>query len=263
MTSARFTHSGLHSCYAIAVLLLLLSLPASADRLNIAVAANFYGTALQLAENFERNSGVEVTLIKGSSGKLATQIRQGAPFDLFLSADTDKPRALIDSGLALRESYTVYAYGQLVLYSKRYAIDAPLTDFLRREDIRTLAIANPKLAPYGKAAEAVLATLGLSDFPGQTRLAAENVAHALLYVDLGSADAGFVAQSLLIEHDDIDPARALVVNPALYPPIAQALVIANKGNRAAAQRFIDYLQQPASRELLKQAGYQLPQKAQQ
>ncbi len=233
----------------------LVPLAQTAQALTIGVAANFYSTAQQLAAGFERESGINIILIKGSSGKLAAQIRQGAPIDLLLSADIARPQALIEAGDAIPDSLLVYAYGQLALYSKRYPVTRSPKVFLQQPEIRTLAIANPELAPYGRAALEVLTRFGLDKDSSQTRLAAENVAQALLYVELGSADAGLVAYSMLLNTEGAHADHLQLLDRSLYSPIAQALVVTANGEREDAEHFVAFLSRAESQALIRQAGY--------
>lgn len=240
------------------VLVFSYCLSAAAETLTVGVAANFFETARSLEPAFEADSGIELKLISGSSGKLFAQISNGAKIDVFLSADTAKPQALIDQGLAAADSYHIYAQGRLALYSSRFVIPHNLGSFLMSEKLRVLSLANPELAPYGLAARQVLTALKVEKQAWQTWLSAENIAHALLYVDTGNADAGFVAYSMLVSRNLVREEHVRLIDEHLHKPIEQAMVITREGE--AARRWLAFLQSEEARRVIVQAGYGLPEK---
>ena len=219
-------------------------------QLRLAVAANFAETLTELADDYATTTGVKVTVIRGSSGKLYAQIVQGAPFDIFFSADVDRPKALEASGLIVAGSRQTYALGQLVLWPANGNAEAALRTF----GYSRLAIANPRLAPYGKAAIEVLARLGIVDKAQSRLVRGENISQAYQYVFSGNADAGLLSRSQMNGNDEY-----WVIPASWYTPIEQQrVVIKNSDNKAAAMRFLAFLQTDASRARISAAGYQLP-----
>ncbi|WP_343067350.1 molybdate ABC transporter substrate-binding protein [Litorivivens lipolytica] len=235
---------------------LLGNLPASlaGETLLVAVASNFMGPMREIGAAFERETGHRVTLASGSSGKLYAQIRYGAPFDVFLSADREKPQALIDAGHALPDSRITYALGTLVLWSP--GADDPLA--LLNTDFNRLALANPRLAPYGQAAEATLDKLNLLNATRPRWVQGENIAQAFQFVASGNAQLGFVALSQLREHP---VSGGLWEVPAeLHPPIRQDGVILNRSkNINISKALIGFFNSDSVREILSRYGYRQPE----
>ena len=176
---------------------LLLSTALQADTVHVAVAANFTPAMKEIAASFSRHSGHEVILSSASSGKLAAQLQHGAPFDVFLSADQAKPIALAKAGYAVSTTRFTYAIGALVLWSADEAIQGSERQRLEAGDYRKLAIANPRLAPYGKAARETLQALGLEAASRRHWVTGENIAQTYQFVASGNAELGFVALSQL------------------------------------------------------------------
>lgn len=233
-------------------LLCCLALPVRAETALAAVAANFAGAAEALVKAFGAQSGHEVVLTTGSTGKLFAQISNGAPFDLFLAADAQTPARL--HGLGHGAAFP-YAYGRLVLWAPGAAPDARPRDIL--QTARHIAIANPALAPYGLAAGQALAAMDLTDSTAPRLVTGENVGQAFALVASGAAEAGFVADSALP-----DPAPGLVwsVPPRLYAPIRQdALVLIHGANNPAATGFAAWLQSADARAIIQSFGYGVPQ----
>lgn len=209
--------------------------------LHVAVASNFHQPAIVLAEQFTQNTGIEVSLIPGASGVLYAQIQQGAPFDVFLSADMAYPEKLYKQGLA--SAVATYARGQLVLWHP-----VPTGN--------TLVIADPALAPYGHAAMEIKA-----HHPKHTQLVfAQNINHAFTLIDTGHADNGYVSLSHLLlmqsrSQDERYHAYS-IVNTRLYTPLDQgATIIAQSENTKVARKFLNYLQAPAQQQYLTRIGY--------
>src|SRR5580704_399566 len=177
--------------------LLLSSVPASADEINVAVAANFLGTLQQLAPAFQQASGQQLVISSGSSGQLYAQIKQGAPYDVFLSADSDRPKLLESEGLGVAGSRFTYAIGTLVLWSARPGYVDSAGKVLHSGQVRLIAIADPKNAPYGLAAQQVLTALGVwDDFNRDHKIAmAENINQAWQFAATGNAELAFIARS--------------------------------------------------------------------
>ena len=236
--------------------LLLLSLPAPAAGLRLAVAANFAPTLNRILARYQARTGVRAQVATASTGTLYAQIRQGAPFDLFLAADARRPRRLEDLGLGLRGTRCTYAIGRLVLWSptRRQARDG--RRLLAAEAFRHLAIANPRTAPYGAAARQVLQRLGLWQ-PLQSRLVRGNsIAQTYQFVASGAAELGFVAASQLGTGTG---GWRWMVPQALYRPLRQQAIVLRGGRTDQARAFLRFLRRaPAARRLIRAAGYRLP-----
>lgn len=227
-----------------------------ADEVNLAVAANFAGVAEKLADNFSTQTHHSIKVISDSSAKLLVQIHQGAPFDIFLSANTQAPQSLLGSGLALDTSYRVYAIGRLVLWSPQNP--AVADGALLKEPQRRLAMANPEFAPYGEAAMQVLDSLQLKEGFAERLVMEKNLAQTYQAVRSHHVDAGFIALSQLKQPDA--GGFSWLVPENLHQPIRQAgLVLKNAKNNSAALAFWGYLQEPESRKLIEGYGYQVPE----
>lgn len=242
------------------ILLLLGTQAASATELRVAVAANFTATLERLAEIYGPESGVRFAISSGSSGKHFAQIRQGAPFDLFFSADDQRTADLVASGHALADSRFVYAEGVLVLWSPdANRIPEDGKTFLKSQDFRRIAIANPRVAPYGAAAEAVMSTLDI-EFAARRIVTGQSIGQAFNFVTTGNAEAGFVALSQVIAHERQHGAGSRWLPDAqTYPPILQeAVQLAAAREPDAARAFLDWVRTSASaRTIIEAAGYRL------
>ncbi|MFC4158001.1 molybdate ABC transporter substrate-binding protein [Chitinimonas lacunae] len=227
----------------------------AAETVRVAVAANFHPTAQQLAQRFEAEQGIKVELSSGSTGKLYAQIKQGAPFELLLSADDETPERLLREGNAVSGSARVYAVGRLVLWSAKPGLVDPAGEVLKRGAFNKLAMANPKTAPYGAAAEAVLAGMGLLDGLRPRLVVGENVAQTQQFIASGNAELGFIARSQV----SAGSGSLWLVPAERHTPLRQAAVLLRPGrDKAAARRFLDYLVQEPARRLIAAAGYDLP-----
>jgi molybdate transport system substrate-binding protein len=245
-------------------LLLLAALPGLAARaarteeLNVAVAANFYGTMQHLAPQFEQASGNRLLLSSGASGQFYTQIHEGAPFDILLSADSDRPKQLESEGLAVPGSRFTYAIGTLVLWSPKPGVVDAEGKVLRGGTYRMLGIADPRAAPYGAAAQQVLSALGLWDQLNQAKKLAigENINQAWQFAATGNVDLAFVALSQVTDGHAIAGSYWLPPQ-TLYTPITQdAVILTHSGKRAAAQAFLNWLRHdPQAIATIKAAGY--------
>ena len=224
--------------------------PAWAASTRVAVAANFTAVAEELAARFEAQSGHEIALSFGATGQLYAQIWQGAPFDVLLSADVARTEQAIVDGLGVVGSDFVYALGRLVLYAPGREANA---ETLRGEFLK-LAIADPLTAPYGKAAQEVIAALGLSGVVEGKLVQGETISQTLQFVESGNAELGFVALSQVMGKDSI-----WVVPEALHSPIAQGAVLLKQGaDNEAAVAFLDYLRSDEAVAVMLAAGYAVP-----
>ncbi|WP_461481627.1 molybdate ABC transporter substrate-binding protein [Porticoccus sp.] len=242
--------------YLFSLLLLILPLVSAAAEVSVAVASNFTAPMREIAAAFEQQSGYRAILAFGSSGKFYAQIHNGAPFQLFLSADQSKPAALEQDGLTVSGSRFTYALGTLALLTANE--DANPEALLRNGDYRKLALANPRLAPYGAAAMEVLAGLGLTDTATPRLVLGENIAQTYQFVISGNAQLGFVARSQVAANDNLADRYWLVPNE-LYQPIRQDAVLLKSGaDNPAAQALMNFLRSDAAVAIMQHYGYGLP-----
>jgi molybdate transport system substrate-binding protein len=226
----------------------------SAIPLEVAVAANFAAVLTDVLPAFEEATGTPVRVSVGSTGSLYAQIHRGAPFDVFLAADADRPRRLEEEGLAAAGSRRAYALGRLVVYAPRMPRGWVVPGALRERGVR-VAWANPRTAPYGVAALATLAAWGLTDLEGAV---GESVGQAYQYVASGAADFGFVAGSQVRDASD---GSFRVISPELHPPIVQEALILTRSRHPAARDFLAYLGSASVRARIGEGGYDLPEGA--
>lgn len=249
---------------ALAVLLLpALLLPAAgrAGELSVAAAANLVYALDALHAEFRRTApDVSLTVTTGASGSLVAQIGNGAPFDVFLSADLDYPRALIDAGQADATSLVTFAVGRLVLWTTRPGLDVgSIPDVVRHPAVRRIAIAQVATAPYGRAAREALEKLGLWADAQAKLVTGENITQTAQFVETGNADAGFVALSLVLSPRLQEQGRWSEVPAGLHAPLAQGAVITNRGaTNPAATRYLAFLRGPEARKILERFGYGVP-----
>ena len=231
---------------------------AQVEQIQIAVASNFMAPMKVIAANFEQRTGHQVQLSFGASGKFYAQIRNGAPFHLFLSADQEKPIALERDGLVVPDSRFTYALGSLVLWSSKSDFIDGEASVLRRGQFNKLALANPKLAPYGVAAVQVLEKLNLRQTTESKWVQGENIAQTFQFVSTGNAELGFVALSQVIDNGELKTGSAWLIPEALYQPIRQDAVWLQQGeNSEAAKALWQFLQSESARQLIKRFGYQV------
>ena len=230
------------------------------DAITVAVASNFAPTARELADHFTQQSAVPVRLSYGSTGKLYAQIVNGAPFDVFLAADTERPGLLEGSGHSVAGTRFTYATGSLVLWSA----DARLSgqdcrEVLLRGDFRHLALANPKTAPYGKAARDVLTHLQLWDSAYRRIVFGENIAQALQFTATGNATLGFIARSQILLPALPAAICSWHVPESMHTPIEQQLVLLSRAaDNTGAKKFIEFMRSPAAHEIIIEQGYGAP-----
>ncbi len=246
-------------CRAFALLLSLLSgcsRQAPPARLDVAAAADLNFALEAVAREFRKaHPAVDLRIAYGSSGNFYSQIRNGAPFDLFLSADIDYPRRLAGEGLGRADSLFTYGVGRLVVWVPTPSRLDPATA-LRDGTIAHVAIANPAHAPYGRAAEAALRSLGVYAGVERKLVLGENIAQTLQFVESGAADVGLVALSLAIAPPVRKQGRYWEIPLDAYPRIEQGGVVLRESR--AARQFRSWLLAPAGRVILKQYGFYLP-----
>ncbi len=234
--------------------------PARADETLVAVAANFRDAASRLEADFERASGHDVVLTVGSTGHLYAQIVHGAPIDVLLAADQERPARLDADGLAVAGSRFTYAVGVITLWSPdpdRLAGDGAAV--LRGGDFRRLAIADPDLAPYGLAAVQTMNALGVGDALEAKLVRGANISQAFAFVNTGAAELGFVALSSVVSPENRKPGSRWDPPPGSHDPIRQDAVLLTRGrDNPAAVAFLAYLKSDAARAALADAGYGAP-----
>jgi molybdate transport system substrate-binding protein len=213
----------------------------------------------RIKQAFEDNSEHEVRLIRGSSGKHYAQISNGAPFDIFLSADQHRPRRLVEEGLAGESHLTTYAQGQLALWSRKSDLQLDREYLLNTDNYDVIAIANPRLAPYGQAATEVFSYLGLKSLVSERLVMGENIAQAFQFVFSGNADLGLVAYSQAMSPNLLGKGSVWLVPSELYQPIKQDMVILS--DSTAAGEFAAFMKSDTVSDILLSTGYLLPEGA--
>lgn len=236
------------------IVLVLTVRPAPAAQTNIAVAANFTDAAKEIAAAFKARTGHDAVLSFGSSGQLYTQITQDAPFEVFLSADDERPRKAVADGWGAPGSIFTYAVGKLVLWSKQPSLvtgESTLTS----DKFNKLSICNPVAAPYGAAAVETMKSLDIYDTLQPKLVVGANITQAYQFVETGNAEIGFVALSQVV--GDKSGSRWMVPQN-LYKPIRQDAVMLKKGEGSeAATAFMAFLKGPEARALIEKYGYEV------
>lgn len=231
---------------------------ASAAEVQVAVAANFAGPFEKLSAEFAAETGHKAIAAIGSTGKFYAQIKNGAPFEVFLAADDDTPRKLVAEGDADKASEFTYAKGKLVLWSKKSGVVDDQGAVLKRTDIAHVAYCDPKLAPYGLAAQQTMKALGLLDALTPKLVTAENIAQAYQFTASGNAEIGFVAMSQVMTPGKSVEGSYWVVPAKLYAPIQQDAVLLKKGEgNPAAKALLDFLKSDKAKTLIRSYGYDL------
>ena len=228
---------------------------ATADVIRVAAASNFRHAAEDIVRQFEQTSGHDVELIFGSTGKLFAQIQNGAPFDVYLAADELRPRMLEEDDLIISGSRFVYAIGKLVLWSADAKAEVGV-ERLFDGDYRFLAVANPVLAPYGKAARQLLVELGVWESTFLRTVQGENVAQAHQFVVTGNADLGLIALAQIRVPGIGNTGAWWEVPQTYYDPIRQQA--ARISDAPAAREFTEFLQSPTAAAVLQSYGYDVP-----
>ncbi len=232
--------------------------PGAAGEVTVASASNFSATVKAVIARFRRQTGHRAVLSTGSTGTLYAQIRHGAPFDVFLAADARRPRLLDGQGGAVPGSRFTYALGRLVLWSSDpRRVTGP--EALRQGNFRRLAIANPRTAPYGLAAKQALEALGLWVPLKGRRVRGENIAQAYQFVASGNAELGFVALSQISGPNRVQNGSRWLVPERLHEPLRQQAVLLERGrDNPAARAFLEFLQGPTARAVIRSYGYGVP-----
>ena len=230
-----------------------------AKELRIAVASNFLLPLKALSKNFKESTGHKVVVISGSTGKLYAQIKQGAPFDILLAADSIRPELLEKEGIGVPGSRFTYAVGRLVLWSKDSKL--PLKNdlqVLNHNNFRYLAIANPKTAPYGKAAEQVLRKKGFWEQIQNRLVRGENISQTFQFVMTGNADIGFIALSQLRRHQRHISGNSWTVPADWHDPIQQQGILLKRAKtNKAARQFLNFIKSNRIQKQIESYGYSL------
>ena len=233
---------------------------ATAEEVRVAVAANFLTTLNEIITNFQTDTGHTVVVSSGSSGKLYAQIQNGAPFELFFSADVKRPQLLEEEGLAVKGSRFVYSVGRLTLWSPdSNVVNGDGQAVLSKASFEHLAIANPKTAPYGMAAEQTLKKLGLWESLKDRMVQGENIGQTFQFVFSKNAQLGFVALSQVLDPKINGSGSRWDVPASFHDPLEQEVVLLMTGqNHSGAKAFLEYVKGEKSRAIIERFGYGLP-----
>lgn len=238
--------------------LLTVSTDSNADEIQVAVAANFSAPMQEISAQFEQDTGHKAKLSFGATGKFYSQIKNGAPFEVFLSADNTTTALLERENLAVSGSHFTYATGKLVLWS-------PAVDFvdkngavLRSGKFSHLAIANPATAPYGVAAQYAMKKLGLQDTLQAKLVQGDSITQTFQFVSSGNAELGFVALSQVYKNGNLSSGSTWIVPPSLYEPLHQDAVLLNQGKeKPAAKALLQYLRNETAKKIIRSYGYDI------
>jgi len=246
----------------LALLVLFTGAFATGQEITVAAAADMSAALPELVASYTKKTGQPVKLSFGASGNLTNQIRNGAPFDLFFSADEQYPQQLIAEGLASKDTFYRYAIGRLVLWVPG---DSPLDlsklgiQALLDPSVKKISIANPTTAPYGRAAEATLRHYGIYDRVSSRLVVGENISQAAQFVESGNAQAGLIALSHALAPAMKDKGRYWTVPLDAYPTLNQAAVVLSRSKQPdAARRLLEFLRSPEATSLLTSYGFSLP-----
>lgn len=239
------------------IIALVAGTPAWAEQALVAVAANFVPPFREIAIEFEHSTGHQLQIVGGSSGNFYSQIKNGAPFDIFFSADAERPHLLEDEGLGVKDTRVTYAIGRLVLWS-------PDADFIKGEEtlrvntIKRLAIANPKTAPYGLAATQTLQKLDLWERLQPHIVMGENIGQTMGFIESGNVQLGFVALSQVMSPKVKGQGSRWDVPTNLHEPIRQDVILLTKGKEnQAAKALIEFMSSPQAKKIIERYGYEL------
>lgn len=241
--------------YVLALFFLLGCQNKSSEKLTIATAANVQFAMQELTQLFSEESGIEAEIILGSSGKLLVQIKEGAPYDVFVSANMKYPNELLKVGLAEHKP-EVYAKGKLVLWSMVEGI-SPTIELLKTDEVKHIAMANPKTAPYGVATEQLLNAKSMYSQIENKLVFGESISQTNQFIISGAAEAGFTAMSVVMSPEMQGKGKWIELDTKEYTPIEQGAVVIKKKdkNTKTAQQFYAFLFSPKAQNVLKKYGY--------
>lgn len=231
---------------------------AYAGEVNVAVAANFTEPMRQIVAEFQKGTGDTVRLTFGSSGKFYSQIKEGAPFDVFLAADEKTPKLLEEEGFAVNGSRFVYAVGKLVLWSARPGFVDEKGAVLSNGGYNKLALADPRLAPYGLAAKESLEHLGLWNMVQSKLVTGESITQAYQFAATGNAELAFIALSQITKGQKVSNGSWWIVPARMYDPIRQgAVLLSNAKDNDAAKALLAFLKSEKAQAVIRSYGYEL------
>ncbi|MFT3734303.1 MAG: molybdate ABC transporter substrate-binding protein [Rhodocyclaceae bacterium] len=231
--------------------------PAFADEVKVAVAANFSAPIQKIAPDFEKDTGHKLVISTGATGAFYAQIKNGAPFEVFLSADDETPAKLEAEGAGIKGSRFTYAVGKLVLWSARPGYVDGKGEVLTKGDFAKISIANPKTAPYGAAGIEVMKKLGVLETLQPKIVQGENISQAFQFVSTGNAELGFVALSQVWQDGALKSGSAWIVPQADYTQIKQDAILLSPGaGKPAADALLKYLKSDKARAAIKSYGYE-------
>ncbi|OCX54769.1 molybdate ABC transporter substrate-binding protein [Mucilaginibacter sp. PPCGB 2223] len=239
------------------LLLFFAGIIAQAQTLQVAAAANLQSVIKALGADFKKQTGIEIQPITGSSGNLVNQIKNGAPFDVFLSADISFPESLYKAGFSMDEP-VVYAWGNLIVCSRQKLDLKNWQSLLQKGKVKKIAIANAAIAPYGKAAEEALIKTGIMNSVKPKLVYGESIAQVNTYITTGAVTVGFTSQSFIKDADKNAKLYWAPVDVNLYTAIQQGMVILKHGketNFENAQKFYKYILSPSAKAIFTQYGY--------
>ncbi|CAG4990374.1 Molybdate-binding protein ModA [Dyadobacter sp. CECT 9275] len=244
--------------FLFSILILLGSCSKPSEKLIIATAASVQYVMKDIKAAFEKKYGKQAEIITGSSGKLTAQIREGAPFDVFVSADTRYPQEIYGNG-GSDEKPRVYATGTLVLWSKRIPAEQLNVQLLTSDKVKKIAIPNPRNAPYGEAAEQVLKKLNLyTELKGKL-VFGESIAQTAQYITSGSVEAGFNALSIVLSPEMKEKGSYVILDSTLYAPISQSAILLKHSDsspkKETSRQFYDFLYSAEAKAIFKRYGY--------
>ncbi|PLK48216.1 molybdate ABC transporter substrate-binding protein [Uliginosibacterium sp. TH139] len=232
--------------------------PVLADEVKVAVAANFTAPMQKIAAEFEKDTGHKAVVSTGATGAFYAQIKNGAPFEVFLSADDETPAKLEAEGAGLKGSRFTYAIGKLVLWSAKAGVVDDKGAVLKKGDFAKLALANPKTAPYGAAAIELMKKQGVFDSLQAKIVQGENISQAFQFVSTGNAELGFVALSQVWQDGALKSGSAWIVPASEYTPIRQdAILLGNGAGKPAAEALLKYLKGDKALAVIKSYGYDI------
>ncbi|WP_087500080.1 molybdate ABC transporter substrate-binding protein [Pseudomonas sp. SID14000] len=229
-----------------------------ADEVQVAVAANFTAPIQAIAKDFEKDTGHKLVAAYGATGQFYAQIKNGAPFEVFLAADDSTPAKLEQEKAIVPGSRFTYAIGTLALWSAKPGYVDANGEVLKKNAFKHLSIANPKTAPYGLAASQVLDKLELTEATRPKLVEGQNITQAFQFVSTGNAELGFVALSQIYKNGKVESGSAWIVPSSMHEPIRQDAVILEKGkDNPAAKALVDYLKGPKAAAVIKSYGYEI------
>lgn len=241
--------------FSLFIIICGLTVVVNAQTVTVAIAANLQPVMKDLKADFKTRTGVSIDVISGASGNLSTQIRHGAPFDVFLSADKDFPQTLQQDGFTLKPS-VVYARGVLIICSTQNLDFTHWAQLLQGNIVQKIAIGNPAIAPYGKAAQQALTRVGVYDKVKDKIVFGESIAQVNTYITTGVVQAGFTTLSLIKDDTKKPQLYYKPIDEKTYAPIEQAMVLLKHAKaNIAAEKFYQYILSPAAKTIFKAYGY--------